>query len=221
MLVEIKIRKQNLTSLKNTDTMDSCRRCANKNAKQETKNIRIIAGVDEAGRGPLAGPVVAAALILPENYENSLINDSKKLSAKKRDLLYDELLEAAEDYAIVAVGNRRIDRFNIREATKLAMRYALERTSANEAWIDGNMTIDTDLKQKTIVKGDQKYLEIAGASILAKVYRDRLMQTLDQKYPGYLLSKHAGYPTKLHKELILELGPTAIHRLSFRGVRTV
>ena len=178
-----------------------------------------IAGVDEAGRGPLAGPVVAAAVIFPPNYSHVDITDSKKLSKKKRERLYDEIIEDALDYAICAVGPRRIEHLNIREATRFAMAHCIERVHPDHARIDGNMLVDTSISQEAIVKGDQKFVDIAAASILAKVYRDRLMKILDSYYPGYGLSGHAGYPTRSHKESLLSQGASPAHRLTFRGVR--
>lgn len=180
---------------------------------------KIIAGVDEAGRGPLAGPVVAAAVVLPIGYKNSDITDSKKLSKKKRELLFDEIKKNALSWSIVAVGHHRIDKLNIRAASLFAMSLAVDRVEANYVLVDGNAEIPTDLPQEAIVKGDQKHQEISAASILAKVYRDSLMKVLDEKYPGYSLSQHSGYPTKLHREAIKELGPSKIHRRTFKGVK--
>ncbi|MCL4121589.1 UNVERIFIED_CONTAM: hypothetical protein GTU68_001746 [Idotea baltica] len=180
---------------------------------------KLIAGVDEAGRGPLAGPVVAAACVFEEGFSHELITDSKKLSAKKRELLFEEIIILAKSYSIIAVGPRRIENINIREATKVAMSLAVKRINADLVLIDGNMAINTDLHQKQIIKGDLKHQEIGAASILAKVYRDRIMKKLDQHYPGYYLSKHSGYPTKLHMERISILGPSKIHRKTFKGVK--
>ena len=178
-----------------------------------------IAGIDEAGRGPIAGPVVAAAVVLPQNYINQEITDSKKISKIKRAKLVDIIKKDSLSWSIIAVGHKRVDRLNIREATKLAMSLALKRVDADFARIDGNMLIDTDLPQEAIVKGDLKHVEISAASILAKVYRDQLMEVLDSKYQGYHLAQHAGYPTKLHKKLVRDLGPSPIHRKTFRGVK--
>ena len=177
------------------------------------------AGVDEAGRGPLAGPVVAAAVIFPESYTNSKITDSKKLSAKNRELLYTEIIANALNWSIVAVGHHRIDKLNIRQASLLAMSLALNRVNADFVLVDGNAKIPTDIPQETIIGGDSKILEISAASILAKVYRDKLMKILDKKYPGYELSKHSGYPTKAHREAVKKLGPSKIHRKTFKGVK--
>ena len=178
----------------------------------------LICGVDEAGRGPLAGPVVAAAAVFEEGFENPLIQDSKKLSAKKRDSLYDVITSQATSWAIIAVGPRRIEDLNILQATRLAMKLAVERVSADLVLIDGNQAIDIALPQRTVIGGDRLHVEISAASILAKVWRDRLMETLGEKYPGYGLEKHAGYPTPSHKQAIAELGPSRIHRKTFAGV---
>lgn len=177
-----------------------------------------IAGVDEVGRGPLAGPVVAAAVVFKEGYKNPEIGDSKKLSKKKREQLVEIIKRDSLGWAIIAVGHRRIDRLNILQASRLAMSMALKRVSADLALIDGNVRIEAAIPQETIVGGDASRVEIGAASILAKVYRDNLMATLDAKYPGYGLSRHAGYPTKTHREAIKDLGPSKIHRRSFRGV---
>jgi ribonuclease HII len=178
----------------------------------------LICGVDEAGRGPLAGPVVAAAAVFEEGFENPLIQDSKKLSAKKRDSLFDVITSQATSWAIIAVGPRRIEDLNILQATRLAMKLAVERVSADLVLIDGNQAIDIALPQRTVIGGDRLHVEISAASILAKVWRDRLMETLGEKYPGYGLEKHAGYPTPSHKQAIAELGPSRIHRKTFAGV---
>lgn len=181
-------------------------------------NARKIAGVDEAGRGPLAGPVVAAAVIFPENYVNKKIQDSKKLSAKKRDSLYEEIQNDALEWAIVAVGHQRIEKHNILGASLLAMSLALKRTSADFVLVDGNKEIPTNIPQLAVIGGDAIHIQISAASILAKVWRDRLMQKLDSQYPGYGFATHSGYPTKLHRDSIADLGPSAVHRRSFRGV---
>jgi ribonuclease HII len=178
-----------------------------------------IAGVDEAGRGPLAGPVVAAAVILPPEFNYKEITDSKKLTEKKREPLFEYIKEAAISYAIVAVGPRRIEELNIREATKLAMKLVVEKVHADKALIDGNMKIPVMCEQETIVKGDLLIPLISAASILAKVYRDRLMKILAERYPGYGLEKHAGYPTAFHRAAIAEHGVSRCHRKTFAGVK--
>ncbi|RMD87392.1 MAG: ribonuclease HII [Candidatus Dadabacteria bacterium] len=178
----------------------------------------LVAGIDEAGRGPLAGPVVAAAVVLPTGYNHSYIRDSKKLSPKKREILFEEIKSAALSWSVVAVGHRRIDSLNILQATRLAMRLAAERVDADEFWIDGNVEIDIDKPQRCIVRGDAKHIQIAAASILAKVWRDRLMEKISRKYPGYGFEKHMGYPTKAHFKAIERLYPCRVHRKSFRPV---
>jgi len=178
----------------------------------------LICGVDEAGRGPLAGPVVAAAAVFDESFQNSEIQDSKKLTAKQRDRLFDYITANAVSWSIIAVGPRRIEQLNILQATKLAMKLAVERIKADLVLIDGNQPIVCALPQKTVVGGDRLHVQISAASILAKVWRDRLMETLGAKYPGYGLEKHSGYPTPSHKKAIVELGPCRIHRKTFAGV---
>ncbi len=178
-----------------------------------------VAGVDEAGRGPLAGPVVAAAVVFPSTYSNSLITDSKQLSASKREALYEEIIHSAHSWSIVSVGHRRIESLNILQATRLAMKLAVERIQADLVLIDGNTPIDISIPQRTVIGGDAIHMEISAASILAKVWRDRLMRTLGGRYPGYGLESHAGYPTKAHRESIRILGPSRIHRRTFSGVK--
>jgi ribonuclease HII len=178
----------------------------------------LICGVDEAGRGPLAGPVVAAAAVFDEGFQNSEIQDSKKLSAKQRDRLFDYITTNAVSWSIIAVGPRRIEELNILQATKLAMKLAVERIKADLVLIDGNQPIVCALPQRTVVGGDRLHVQISAASILAKVWRDRLMETLGAKYPGYGFEKHAGYPTPSHKKAIVELGPCRVHRKTFAGV---
>jgi ribonuclease HII len=177
-----------------------------------------ICGVDEAGRGPLAGPVVAAAVVYDESYENADIRDSKVMSAKQRNALFEHIKETAFAWSIIAVGPRRIEEINILQATKLAMRLAVARVEADLVLIDGNQRIDCRLPQRTVVGGDRLHVQISAASILAKVWRDRLMETLGARYPGYGFEKHAGYPTPSHKRAIVELGPCRVHRKTFAGV---
>jgi len=181
--------------------------------------VILIAGVDEVGAGPLAGPVVAAAVVFKKGYKNSQIKDSKKLSPKIREYLSEVIKNECLYWSIVAVGPRRIDLINIRQARKLAMSQALMRVRAGKALVDGNMPIDTDLPQTTVIGGDDKHVEIAAASIIAKVWRDDLMRKFDLKYSGYGFGKHMGYPTKEHQEAIARMGPTLIHRLTFKGVK--
>ena len=191
--------------------------------------MHLVAGIDEAGRGPLAGPVTAACVVLPDDFHADKLTDSKKLSPAQRERLYPEIVQASLCYSVVSVGSRRIDALNIREATRLAMRLAAERVRSSliseygsvnlELLIDGNMIIGTDLKEEAIIKGDSKVKVIAAASILAKVTRDRLMLELDKKYSGYDFKGHKGYPTALHKERVASLGPSPVHRRTFRGVK--
>lgn len=178
----------------------------------------LICGVDEAGRGPLAGPVVAAAAVFEESFSHPEIQDSKALSAKQRARLFDYIRENASSWAIIAVGPRRIEELNILQATKLAMKLAVERVTADLVLVDGNQPIVCALPQRTVIGGDRLHVQISAASILAKVWRDRLMETLGKKYPGYGLEKHAGYPTPAHKKAIIELGPCRVHRKTFAGV---
>ena len=195
-------------------------------------NQIIIAGIDEAGRGPLAGPVTAACVCFYDDYENSKITDSKKLSEKARDRLFDEIMSAARAYSVVSVGPKRIDRINILQATRLAMLLAAKRVEKQlftqlgggfelRLQIDGNQPIATNLPQQTIIKGDATVMVIGAASILAKVTRDRLMEKLHERYPNYDLNIHKGYPTKAHLEKIVQHGPCAIHRRTFRGVKEI
>jgi ribonuclease HII len=177
-----------------------------------------ICGVDEAGRGPLAGPVVAAAAVFDESFSDPAIRDSKTLSTHQREKLFDYIREKALSWSIIAVGPRRIDSLNILQATKLAMKLAVERISADLVLVDGNQPIVCALPQKTVIGGDRLHVQISAASILAKVWRDRLMKDLAVRYPGYGFEKHSGYPTPAHKAAIVALGPSRIHRRTFAGV---
>ena len=184
------------------------------------KGYEVVAGVDEAGRGPLAGPVCAAAVILPENCEIEGLNDSKKLSEKKREALYDIIIEKAISYDIQLVDNNVIDKINILQATMLAMTNAVNGLKVKPQFviIDGNKVPERlQIPADCVVKGDAKSMSIAAASILAKVTRDRLMLELDKKYPEYDFARHKGYGTKLHQEKLLEYGPCEIHRKTFIG----
>ncbi len=177
----------------------------------------VICGVDEAGRGPLAGPLFAAAVILPAGLEDIGLNDSKKLTEKKRELLFDLIKEKAVAYSIASADENEIDRLNILHATYLAMKRAVDGLSLRPdlALIDGNRKPNTGVEEITIVKGDSKSISIAAASILAKVSRDRYMLELDKLYPEYEFAKHKGYPTALHYAKIKEHGISPVHRLSF------
>lgn len=176
-----------------------------------------VCGVDEAGRGPLAGPVCAAAVILPPNTIIDGVNDSKKLSEKKREKLFDVIIEQSVAYSVAWASVSEIEEINILNAAMLAMKRAVEglQVKADFALIDGNKTPDLEIPSFPIVKGDSLSMSIAAASILAKVSRDRLMYEYDKKYPEYEFAKHKGYGTKLHREKILEYGPCEIHRPSF------
>ena len=184
----------------------------------ETSGFKLICGVDEAGRGPLAGPVCAAAVILPEDLEIEGLNDSKKLSEKKREQLFDVITEKAIAYSIAYGTLEEIEEKNILQATFLAMNRAIDglEPKADFALIDGNkIPAGIKIPAAAIVKGDAKSMSIAAASILAKVSRDRLLMEYDKQYPQYQFAKHKGYGTKLHTDLIKEYGPCEIHRLSF------
>lgn len=182
-----------------------------------TSGYSAVCGVDEAGRGPLAGPVCAAAVILPQNTVIDGVNDSKKLSEKKREQLFDVITEKALAYCVAWASVEEIEEINILNAAMLAMKRAVEGLSikADFALIDGNKTPDLDIPAYSIVKGDARSMSIAAASILAKVSRDRLMYEYDTKYPQYNFAKHKGYGTTLHREMILKYGPCEIHRPSF------
>ena len=176
-----------------------------------------ICGVDEAGRGPLAGPVCAAAVILPVGVVIPGLDDSKKLTEKKREALYDVIKETAVSYGIAFASEKEIDEMNILNATFLAMKRAVEKLGVKPdlALIDGNQKPHTGINEVTVIKGDGKSMSIAAASVLAKVTRDRYMIELDKKYPQYEFRKHKGYGTKLHYEKILEYGISDVHRKTF------
>ena len=183
----------------------------------ELKGYKAICGVDEAGRGPLAGPVCAAAVILPPNTIIDGVNDSKKLTEKKREALFDVIKETAVSYSIAYASVEEIESINILNATMLAMKRAVEGldVKADYAMIDGNKMPPLDIDGETIVKGDAKSMSIACASILAKVSRDRLLYEYAKEYPQYQFDKHKGYGTAAHREAILEYGPCPYHRMSF------
>lgn len=181
------------------------------------KGYKSVCGVDEAGRGPLAGPVCAAAIILPEGVIIDGVNDSKKLSEKKRESLFDVIREQAMSYSIAYATVDEIEEINILNATMLAMRRAIDglEIKADYAMIDGNKIPPIDIDAECIVKGDAKSMSIACASILAKVSRDRLLYKYAEEYPMYGFDKHKGYGTKVHREAILKYGPCPYHRKSF------
>ncbi len=176
-----------------------------------------VCGVDEAGRGPLCGPVVAAAVILPRGLVIEGLNDSKKLTEKKRDKLFDEICSSAIAYSIAESTVDEINETNILEATLLAMRRAIDGLSqkADFALIDGNVSRDFQLPAKAVIHGDAISPSIAAASILAKVTRDRLCVKLDKAYPEYGIAKHKGYGTKVHMDALRKYGPSPIHRTKF------
>jgi len=181
------------------------------------KGFNAVCGVDEAGRGPLAGPVCAAAVILPDGMIIEGVNDSKKLTEKKRELLFDVIKEKALAYSIAFATVEEIEEMNILNATMLAMKRAVEGLSvkADYAYIDGNKLPPLEIPCEYVIKGDAKSMSIAAASILAKVSRDRLCLDYAKKYPEYGFEKHKGYGTKAHTEVIKKYGPCEIHRLSF------
>lgn len=179
---------------------------------------KVVCGIDEAGRGPLAGPVHAAAVILPIGLEIEGLNDSKKLTEKKREQLFDVICEKAIDYSIGVATEKEIDEINILNATFLAMHRAVEglKIKPDYALIDGNQYPKIPfVTEETVVKGDAKSMSIAAASILAKVSRDRFMLEKAKEYPEYCFEKHKGYGTKVHYEAIKEFGPSPMHRLTF------
>ena len=182
-----------------------------------------IAGVDEAGRGPLAGPVIAGAVILDPDKPIEGLRDSKRLSASRRDELFDQIRERALAWAVGRADVEEIDRINILQATMLAMSRAVEalQPSADHALIDGNRCPDLSCTSRAIIKGDSKVPAISAASIMAKVTRDREMLDLDRRYPGYGLAQHKGYPSKAHIEALESLGVTPVHRRSYAPVRRI
>lgn len=179
--------------------------------------FNVVCGIDEAGRGPLAGPVCAAAVILPDGCIIDGVNDSKKLTEKKREQLFDVIKETAVAYSIATADEKEIDKINILQATYLAMNRAFCGLSVRSdmALVDGNRDPGLGIPTRTIVKGDANSMSIAAASILAKVTRDRFMLEMDKKYPEYQFAKHKGYGTKLHYEMLDKYGPSEIHRMTF------
>lgn len=186
-------------------------------SKAAAMGYSFVCGVDEAGRGPLAGPVYAAAVILPQGLIIDGLNDSKKLSEKKRELLYDKVIENAVAWSVGVATEQEIDEINILQATYLAMRRAVEGLGikADYALIDGNRMPPLLIDGETVIKGDALSMSIAAASIIAKVSRDRFMLEIDEKYPEYQFSKHKGYGTALHYEMIEKYGISPVHRRSF------
>jgi len=186
-------------------------------------DIYYVAGVDEAGRGPLAGPVVAAAVILNPAAPIDGLMDSKKLSEKKRDLLAVQIRENALAWAVAQAGVAEIDSINILQASLLAMRRAVMNLSVvpQRVLVDGNRCPELEMPVEAIVKGDSLVSAISAASILAKVFRDAMMRDLDKQYPGYGLAGHKGYPTVQHIKALQKLGPTPIHRRTFGPVKAL
>ncbi len=178
-------------------------------------NNKLVMGIDEAGRGPLCGPLVVGCCVLPVNYQNELINDSKKLTEKKRELLYKQIIKDALFYDVKIVSPKEIDELNIYAATKKAM-FELAQEKEVELVLTDAMPIEDNNKVIPIIKGDSKSISIAAASIIAKVTRDHIMYELDEKYPEYEYRKHKGYPTKRHLELMEEYGIFDIYRLSYK-----
>ena len=191
--------------------------------KAEQKGFSTIAGVDEAGRGPLAGPVVSAAVVLPSAFPIPEVTDSKKLTPKKRDYLYEKIYEHAVTVGIGIVDSIEIDRINILRASLLAMAMSVEnlKPSPDYLLIDGTFRITSNLPQEPIPHGDNLSISIAAASIIAKVTRDRMMELYHEDYPMFGFSSHKGYPTKAHKEAIKKFGYCPIHRRSFKGVKEI
>lgn len=185
--------------------------------EREYSDRQYICGIDEAGRGPLCGPVVAGAVILPKNCDILYINDSKKLSEKMRDVLYDEITSGAIAWGVGIVSPERIDEINILQATYEAMKIAIDNLKVTPDILLNDAVIipGVDIEQVKIIKGDAKSQSIAAASIIAKVTRDRMMTEYDKMYPGYGFAQHKGYGTKAHVEALKEYGPSPIHRKSF------
>lgn len=185
------------------------------------KVAKIIAGVDEAGRGCIAGPVVAAAVILPADFPRGILGDSKKLNEQQRE----EIFTMIETHAVFAVGEvaaSEIDSIGIKKATQLAMKFAIEslNPTPHEVWVDGCDGFHFEIPSKNFIRGDARFPEISAASIVAKVSRDRLMLQFARKYPGYSFKNHKGYGTLHHIRKLLKLRPTAIHRKSFEPLKT-
>ena len=185
--------------------------------KYSMNGKKFLAGTDEAGRGPLAGPVVAAAVILPNDFYDSRINDSKKLSAKLREELFDVIRKNALAYSYASISHTKIDEINILKASLLAMQMSVEKLKIQPdiILVDGNKSFNYDAEVIPIVKGDSKSLSIASASIIAKVVRDRIMMRLAKKYPNYAWNTNKGYPTAEHIQAVLKYGACSIHRKTF------
>ena len=181
----------------------------------------VLAGVDEAGRGPLSGPVFAAAVILDPTHAIDGLWDSKKISERQRERLFDDIIHHSRAYGIASATVEEIDQLNILQASLLAMQRAVKqlKISPDQVWVDGNQAPSLDFPVRTVVKGDQSVKAICAASILAKVSRDRIMVDYDQRYPGYGFAQHKGYGTKKHLDALRVLGPCPIHRKTFAPVK--
>ena len=184
------------------------------------QGYKLIGGVDEAGRGPLVGPVVASCVILPMNYSCPGLNDSKQLSEKKREQLYDIIMRDAISVGIGVVDAKKIDEINILEASRLAMKLAIDNMDVKPEYVlsDAMKLTNIDIPYKDIIHGDALSLSIAAGSVIAKVTRDRMMYELDKKYPEYGFAKHKGYPTKLHMENLKKYGVLDIYRFTYKPV---
>lgn len=185
-------------------------------------DISLIAGCDEAGRGPLAGPLVVAACLFPNNYFNAEINDSKKLTPKKREELYNIIIKDSLAYSIIIIEPEEIDKLNIYEASRTGMYRAISKLDIKPHYVltDAMPLPLLKIPHSPIIKGDAKSINIAGASILAKVTRDKIMEEIDKKYPQYQFNKHKGYPTKLHLDLLKQYGPVkGLYRYSYKPVK--
>ncbi len=193
-----------------------------KTLRKKNKNL-VIVGTDEAGRGPLLGPVVAAAVLFPINYQNDDINDSKKLTDKKRRALYDVIIKDALSYSIVSISPEEIDKINILEASRKAMTEAVNNIDVPyDLIITDAVNIESDKDVIPLIKGDAKAISVAAASILAKVTRDNYCLELDKKYPDYKIAKHKGYPTKEHLEILSKYGPIkGVYRYSYTPVKKI
>ena len=186
------------------------------------KGYQVIAGCDEAGRGPIAGPVVIATVILPNDFNNQRINDSKKISEKKREMLYDVIIENALDYQVIVYDEKIIDKINIYQASKKGMEEGIEKLLLRPDFVlTDAMKLDERFNHLPIIKGDARSISIAAASILAKVSRDRIMKAYDQQYPQYGFASHKGYPTKQHREALEKYGVLPIHRKTFEPVKSM
>lgn len=184
------------------------------------KGYSRVAGIDEAGRGPLAGPVVSAAVILPAGFSCRGITDSKKLPEKKRRQFFPRIMAGALAVGVGVCTHQEIDQINVLQAALLSMKRAVNNLDATPDFllVDGRFPLSMDICQQAVVKGDSRSISIAAASIIAKVTRDRIMTTLHQAFPAYDFIRHKGYPTAAHKQAILDYGPSPVHRLTFKGV---